>query len=249
MKYFLTLAAALVLLLSAGASACPLLYDVWAYEHDVPGQTWLGQISAYTGTESHVDNYNYYSASGHPINGPTPTAYTTNFWLYYNTNSQTLSFNLIHNVDNGGGNYWNIVQTDLYFLGMDYGVLLQDDSPENQGQGGFQDQGGGYMWADFAYDRNTDGGVIGIEPYSCCDWGIGIDPLFVGDITDIRFASGDGGFLTGWNSNPTYCPPPGYTGPAFMITPHCGEIPEPGTLLLLGMGLLTAGGLIRLRRK
>lgn len=243
MKHVLLLTLAMVVVIGASASAFPALFDVWSYE-DGSTPTWLGQISAYTGTESHVDNYNYYSASGHPINGPTPTAYNTHFWLYYNTVEQTMSFNLIHNVDAGGGNYWNFVTMDLYFMDMGYGVILQDDDPENQGQGGFADQGGGLMWADFAYNYNTDGGVIGFDPYDCCDWLIGIDPLAIGDIYRMGFASGDGGYVTGWEAAPNYCPPDGYQGPAFAITPHC-EIPEPGTLLLLGTGLLIGGAFLR----
>lgn len=155
MKRLLLLSFALVLLIGTGASAFPLLFDVWTFSPDptYAPPTLLGQISAYTGTESHADNYNYYSASGHPINGPTPTAYMTQFWLYFNTNTQTMSFNLIHNVDNGGGNYWNDITMNLYFYDMDYGVILQDDNSESAG--GFTDWGGGYMWADFSYILNT----------------------------------------------------------------------------------------------
>lgn len=247
MKQTLILSLIAVLLLASGAFAFPSLFDVWAIDNG--GPTLLGQISAYSDTVGHAANYNYYSASGHPINGPTPSAYTTNFWLYYNTTSQTMSFNLIHNVDNGGSSDWNYVSMDLYFNGMNYGVLLQDDDPENQGQGGFQDQGSGYMWADFAYKLNTDGGVVGIDPYDCCDWSIGIDPLSIGDISSINFGSGDGNNLTGWSMNAFYNPPDQeYEGPSFSITPHC-EVPEPGTLMLLGMGLLTAGGVLRRRKK
>jgi hypothetical protein len=255
MKYILALALALVLLIGSTVSAFPLLFDIWSYD-DGGGSTWLGQISAYTGTESHADNYNYFSASGHPINGPTPTDYLSQAWLYYNTSSNTMSFNIIHNVDEGGGNYWNTIIMDLYFWDMDYGVILQDDDPENQGQAGFDDIGDGRMWADFAYIQNTDGGVVGFDPWEPCDWSIGIDPLAFGDIQEFGFASGDGGFLTGW-TNPLD-PPTGlapddvywqdYYGPSFTITPHC-EIPEPGTLMLLGTGLLAVGGVLRRRKK
>ena len=159
MKYILALALALVLLIGSTVSAFPLLFDVWSFDDpDKIGPTLLGQISAYTGTESHAGNYNYFDYSGHPINGPTPTDYLSQAWLYYNTSSNTMSFNIIHNVDNGGGNYWNSITMDLLFMGMDYGVILQDDDPEPVG--GFFDQGGGLMWADFEYRLNTDGGVV-----------------------------------------------------------------------------------------
>lgn len=252
MKTLIALALAVVLLLSSSAMAIPMLFDVWSSSDGL-----LGQISAYSGTETHVGNYAYTSASGHPINGPTPAAYESNVWFYYNTNSSTMSFNFIHNVDNGGGAYWNHVQWDLNFNGMNYSTLLQDDNPnENQGEGGIVDNGGGSVDADFAYTLNTDGGVMGIDPLSCCDWAITINPTLVGDIQSINFHSGAGGALTGW-TNPT--PPPtglgggdnyyyDYDGPAFRITPHC-EIPEPGTLLLLGSGLLIGGGVLRRRKK
>ena len=255
MKQIFVLALVAVMLLSSGAFAFPSLFDVWMF--DGGGPTLLGQITSFSGTEGHAANYDYYSASGHPVNGPTPADYTSFAWLYHNTTNDTYSFNLIHNKDNGGGNYWSAITMDLYFGGMGYGVILQDDDPENQGQGGFDDQGGGLMWADFAYKDNSDGGVIGINPEDCCDWRIGIDPLAFGDIQDFYFASGDGGNIHAWESGfdlPTGLDPDDvYYGadevyPGFAITPHC-EVPEPGTLMLLGMGLLTAGGVPRRRNK
>ncbi|MFH2055979.1 MAG: PEP-CTERM sorting domain-containing protein [bacterium] len=255
MKQILTLALVAVMLLSSGAFAFPNLFDVWV--NDGGGPTWLGQISAYTGSESHAANYGYSSASGHPVNGPTPLEYQSQAWLYHNTSNDTYSFNIIHNKDGGGGNYWSAITMNLFFGGMNYGVILQDDDPENQGQGGFQDQGGGLLWADFAYKDNSDGGVIGIDPFDCCDWWIGIEPLAFGDIQEFGFASGDGNYVSAWES--LYDLPTGlgpndiYRGadesyPYFKITPHC-EVPEPGTLMLLGMGLLTAGGVLRRRNK
>jgi len=252
MKKLIILALVLSMALIGNAFALPNWFDVWEINPNTLDQTLLGQISAIHGGTDAVSYYNYYSASGHPAN-PTPQAATSQVWMYYD-NNDNLSFNIIHNADAAGPNYWNHVEWDTYFYGTGYSALFQDDSPENHGEGGLVDQGGGYMTADFAYNQNTDGGIVSLRPEDCCDWAVLFYPYMTGDISAIRAGSGTGNSLTLWEGNAyanTYGDDVDYIsdvwgGPAYAITPHC--TPEPGTLLLLGSGLLMGAGVLRRKR-
>lgn len=221
----------------SAASAFPMLFDVWGTSGS---DNYLGTISAYSGALDAASNYDYYSASGHPVNGPTPAGYQAFVWMHWDTSAPTgqhLSFNLIHDVD-GGGSPDNIVSWDLNFVNTSYNVLLQDDSGE--GSGGFSDQGGGLMWADFQYWYNTDCGVIGVdEPFCGSGWEINLAFNFLSDIGMVKAASGDDNHVMMWSPNQMY--------DSYKLTPHC--IPEPGTLILLGSGLLPKAGLLRRRER
>lgn len=246
-----------LVLVSAATAAVPMMWDVWAYNLE-KSSTWLGTIGAYEGTQSHADNYNYYSASGHPINGPNPQAYNSFFYLYHRTGGG-ISFNFIHNVDAGGGSYWNHVQTNFFFGNAGYSFALQDDDngaghDDNQGEPGLVDNGGGSVSSGFAYTLNTDGGVIRMCGLSCNSY-IDIMPVGVGDIQQLWFASSGSPDILGWNSQvpPPVDPPNGEyfqrypaDAPYFRLTPHC--VPEPTTLLLLGSGLLVSAGFLRRKR-
>ncbi len=261
MKKILLLALVLSLSLAGNAFSVPMLFDIWEfnpYNWSMSSKTLVGTVSAYTGAQSGVANYNYYSDSGHPINGPTPAPYTSNAWLYYG--SDGLSFNVIHGKDNAGGYYWNHVEWDLMFKGTSVNPLLQDDTPENQGEEGFLYAGSthGYnLWrADFAYKRNTDGGVLGLNPQDYCDWSMIIAPWSTGDVTSINFGNAGGANLNLWSgSNSTYthnshCWSNGGYDKWYAVTVHCApEIPEPGTLILLGSGLLMGAGVLRRRQR
>jgi len=249
-KMMAALGIIVVLALSSSANAVPL-YDVW---HDTDGDgvkdNWLGRIEAYTGGLSSTANFNYFSASAHPINGPTPEAYKSKMYLY--DGSDGFSFGFFHNIDAGGNNYWNHVRWEIDFTNMTSSLgLVDDNTPENHGEIGIIKTGSHYD-AGWAYIRNTDGGVINgltpTDPY----WEIIIDPSHFGDIQEWQMYSGSGSSISLW-TNPTGLPGGLGSGDDYHLatrahTTFITPVPEPATLILLGSGLL-GGALIRRRKR
>ena len=109
MKKLVLLTFVLMLAFAVNAGAIPPpLFDVWQ-DTDFNGvkDTYLGSIYWYTGPHTDTANFNYYSASAHPLIGPNPEAYKSKMFFYAGSNG--VSFNFFHNIDNGGNNYWNHV--------------------------------------------------------------------------------------------------------------------------------------------
>lgn len=148
----------------------------------------LGEVSAYVGDISTDANYNYYSASAHPINGPTPSGYAGNVFFY--NGSDGLSFNFFFNVD-GGGSADNTVKWEISTRGnsnQDF-VMVADDPNANElnllpnPNAGFDKS---YL-GDWRYWSNTDGGAIG--PFSGDQYEIKVKMLDRGDVANIKFYS------------------------------------------------------------
>jgi PEP-CTERM motif len=235
-KTFLTMI--FVLIMCVSASAAPMLFDVYGDYISKSTETYLGTIGAFSGDIGHIDNYNYFSASGHPVNGPTPTTQEAFFWFYYAPNN-TLSFNLIQGKDNSTPDYWNYTNWEFQFNTGGYNVLLTDDTGEPMG---FTDNGGGNMSAGFQYIHNSDGGVVGVNNPVCGnDWSIRVAPGDLGDINLITASSFGSSDLAIWGA--AKCEQYDF----YTFRPNC-VIPEPGTMILLGMGLLAGAGIIRRKK-
>lgn len=247
-------------IMTAPAFAVPTLFDVWQdTDWDGIRDTYLGSVEAYTGDLTGVANYDYYSASGHPIYGPTPEAYLSKMYMY--GGSDGLSFGFFHNIDEGGSNYWNHVRWEIDFINMNSNLgLVDDQTPENRGEIGMVKSGTHYD-AGWSYKLNTDGGVIDQLQATDPWWEIVIDPSMFGDIQMWQMASGDGSYINLWENQFGI---PGDIGPdddyygfvgdkrridayTTFITPH-DMIPEPTTILLLGAGLLGAGMVARKKK-
>lgn len=251
MKKITILTIGIVFALSLSAGAFPM-YDVW---QDTDGDNikdlFLGSVTAYTGSESAYANMNYFSASVHPINGPAAEARRSKMFLY--DGSDGLSFGFFHNVDNGGNvGYWNRVKWDIQFTGMNSIFGMADDGDLNQSE--FKQLSAFSYSGIWNYINNTDGGMIKELTPASAYWQIAINPSEFGDIRDWGIYSGDGTSINLWNnpmpiptglgSNDTYVQATAaYTT---YITSHA--IPEPATLLLMGVGLLGARLVSRKRK-
>ena len=121
----------------------------------------MGAVVAYEGDKTAEENYNYYSASAHPIVGPTPSDFKLNVFFYEGTDGLTLNF--FANLD-GGGSKGTKLDVDISIEGHDGndGVILSDDVTK-KGSELLETENHEYQGR-FTYDRNTDGGVIG--PFS-----------------------------------------------------------------------------------
>ncbi|HEX4923053.1 MAG TPA: hypothetical protein VFV50_03170, partial [Bdellovibrionales bacterium] len=74
------------------------------------GEPFLGSFVSYKGEKLAEENYNYYSASAHPIIGPAPGGYKSTFFFYEDARGLALTF--FSNVD-AGGSKDNVVEWDI----------------------------------------------------------------------------------------------------------------------------------------
>lgn len=147
----------------------------------VKKENYLGTVVAYSGSETAAENYNYFSASAHPIQGPTPLGFEGNIFFY--KGSDGLALNLFANVDAGGSDD-NIVNVDIEVSKntSNDSVLLSDDKDEIKEVSKSKYQGRFHYWS------NTDGGVIG--PFNLKDpFEIRVEFLTSGDVKSARFYS------------------------------------------------------------
>lgn len=163
----------------------PTVICVWQ-DTDSNGikDTFLGHVYAYSGGLTAADNYDYYSASAHPIIGPTPVGYESKMYFYEGTDG--LSFGMFHNIDVYGSPD-NIVHWDVDVTGTDADVFLSDDPGE------FSEAAPNHFDGDWHYWHNTDGGVIGDL---IGNWEIVITPIQWGDITSWDIYSADGSSIS-----------------------------------------------------
>jgi hypothetical protein len=90
--------------------------------------------------------------------------------------------------------------------------------------------------AGWSYILNTDGVAFNVTAEDKY-WEIWVDPYMFGDVEDWGMYGADEYLKLGGANERNF---------SAVITPHA--IPEPGTLLLLGMGLLGGGMMIRRRK-
>ena len=175
------LAAVLIFLPQFATANSPTVICVWQ-DTDSNGvkDTFLGYIHAYSGSLTGANNYDYYSASAHPIVGPTPVGYESKMYFYEGTDG--LSFGMFHNIDVFGSPD-NIVHWDVDVTGTDADVWLGDEPAE------FTESSPNHFDGNWHYWYNTDGGVIG---NLIGNWEIVVTPVRWGDITSWDIYSADG---------------------------------------------------------
>jgi hypothetical protein len=194
--------------------------------------TYKGTVEAYSGTDSAVVNYDYFSHSGHPTEGPNLKFNRGEIFFY--DGPEGLTFNAVFNKekenptdpDTFGAVSWNIGA--FSFPTGDPAVLLSDDKRELKeiSPDAFK---GRWQWV-----NNTDGGIIGGLTGDI--WGLVIDPVDYQNLDSLKVFSDDGSRL---NMNLRT----GDRGYMFFV-PH---VPEAGsTLSFMGAGL---GALALCRRK
>jgi hypothetical protein len=151
-------------------------------------ENFIGEIVSYSGDETSVENYDYYSASAHPHVGPTPTGFESNVFFYEGTDGLTLNF--FSNLDNSGSQSWTDVDWDINISGNETedSVLLSDD-PGEVNRVSIDENGSAYE-VRLTYVRNTDGGIIG--PFAGERFKISVDVLESGDTNTALFHSADG---------------------------------------------------------
>ncbi|MCB0356615.1 MAG: hypothetical protein KDD40_06390 [Bdellovibrionales bacterium] len=162
-------------------------FGVWLDSNDdgsIEGEKFLGSIVPFKGTRTAVENYNYFSASAHPLIGPEPGSFNSHVFFYEGTDG--LSLNFIFNVDNGGSKN-NKVNWDIEVIGNNKAdkVLISDDHGELNEVETTPD--GKIYESRFEYWENTDGGAIG--PFIGDNFFIKVKALSTGDIEIATFHS------------------------------------------------------------
>lgn len=150
----------------------------------------LGTFISYSGNLTSKDNYNYFSASAHPIIGPEPSGFKSTVFFYDGLDGLSMVF--FHNIDAGGSDenevHWTI---EVEGNEMKDEVLISDDGNELR----LLERGNdlNLYQAKFKYWKNTDGGAIG--PLEGEDFKIYVKNIGAGDIEDSRFYSANGNSL------------------------------------------------------
>ena len=209
--------ASVVLFASGGSASAAIVYSI---ESGVVSQSVNPLADAQTAAGYY--DYPFEAASGNPDFGPEDD--TAFFWLYTDTGTGVLSLGMIFDKRNpaGTGDGGNM---NLTTSGMPAGtfVSVEDDPPEV----GVDLVNGTEGWGWNAF--NTDGGMVsGLE-----------GTTWIIDIVFNSFAGLENGFffLTGPDPlNPTKIALDIEAGSTLRII--ASEVPEPGTLLLLSLGLL-----------
>jgi hypothetical protein len=154
------------------------------YQGAIP--TFKGTIEAYSGSASAVDNYDYFSHSGDPIEGPNTRFYRGEIFFYDGPEGTT--FNAIFNKekerpsdpDIRGAVSWDLISVSS----GDPSVLLSDDRNE------LRESDPDYFKGRWEWHNNTDGGIIqGLDlPF----WILAIDPREYDNLDSLKVFSADG---------------------------------------------------------
>lgn len=158
---------------------------------DDANQTFLGDIVTYSGNISAESNYNYYSASAHPINGPTPIGYELHNFFYEGTDGLMLNFyGNVDSDDESKGSADNQYSLKITTAGNDNAddVVFVDDPNNADDVVTVQKKGAENEYnAKFHYWYNTDGAVIG--PFNGEYFEIHVQIVSAGDLQGARFYS------------------------------------------------------------
>jgi hypothetical protein len=138
----------------------------------------LGAVQPYTGAMSGANNFNYFSASGHPISGPAPARSAGKLFFYDGTDG--LSFAMVFGKDadqpSSSDVDWNLAVTGT--LSGNPGVSFSDDANE------LKEPSNGNFTGLWNFASNTDGGVIG--GLDGAAWVLTIDPLYYDKIDTLE---------------------------------------------------------------
>ena len=137
------------------------VWQLTAVDAALTDEAYLGEIWSFEGDLNAADNFNYYSASAHPIVGPVPTGFETHVFFYEGPDGLTLNF--FSNKDEGGHADWVSLDIDIQVTGNGLldDVILSDDSGELSRQVTAMSADASHYNGRFRYVQNTDGGVIG----------------------------------------------------------------------------------------
>jgi len=196
------------------------------------GGTWIGVINSYSGSLNATQNYDYSDELGYLrnddiINGP--SAVNQQGQIFFYNGPDGLSFNTVLGSVGDGPN--GSVQWDISIVNSttNPGVIVSDDPGELYENGTTNT-----FTADFAYYQvYGDGGIIG--PIGGNTWQLTIDPASYTNISSLLAYSSTGTSIDlGLDVSKN-----------IVFSLAVDPVPEPATVILFGLGLLSFAGVSR----
>jgi hypothetical protein len=199
----------------------------------------LGQIKAYSGTETGVANYNYHHAENHILQGPSLTAQAGHVFFYEGADG--FFFNTVLG-SVGKASPRGTVKWDIAVTNSDTNtyVAVSDDRGELK-----QTSSNNFTSTWYYIQKYGDGGVIG---GLSGDWTVTVDPLSYINLVGLSVYGDNNGAIDlaiNLNQDIVFS----YVSASLPSVANSSAVPEPSSLVLIGLSFIGMTSIKRCKAK